>query len=131
MWPARLACLGLADHLGDLDLHFSAITTSPAHRWLPVALTEAAQAASRTRDTYLATHFRVIRGRRAKAKAIGALRHDILIAFWHIATKREPYHDLGPDWHQRCHSPEKQAQRLVRQLEPLGHNVTVQPADTV
>lgn len=104
--------------------------TRPGPRWLRVALTEAAQAAARTRDTYLAAHFRVIRGRRGKAKAIGAVRHDILIAFWHIATRREPYRDLGPDWHQRRYTPEKQAQRLVRQLERLGHTVTLQPADT-
>lgn len=103
--------------------------TRPGNKWLRVALTEAAQAASRTRDTYLAAHFRVIRGRRGHAKAIGAIRHDILIAYWHIATKREPYHDLGPDWHQRRYSPEKQTRRLVRQLQQLGHEVTLQPAD--
>ena len=101
--------------------------TRPGPKWLRVALTEAAQAAARTTDTYLAAHFRVIRGRRGKAKAIGAVRHDILIAFWHITTKREPYADLGPDWHQRRYSPDKQAQRLVRQLERLGHTVTLNP----
>jgi transposase len=102
--------------------------TRPGPKWLRVALTEAAQAAARTNDTYLAAHFRVIRGRRGKAKAIGAVRHDILIAFWHIITKREEYKDLGADWHQRRYSPEKQAQRLIRQLEKLGHTVTLDPA---
>ena len=57
---------------------------------------------------------------------MGAVRHDILIAFWQIATKREPYHDLGGDWHQRRYSPEKQTRRLVRQLERLGHTVTLE-----
>lgn len=108
--------------------HYSG-RTRPGSKWLRAALTEAAQAAARTTDTFLASHFRQIRGRRGKAKAIGALRHDILIAFWHIAAKREPYHDLGGDWHQRRYSPEKQTQRLVRQLERLGHKVSLQPAD--
>jgi transposase len=103
--------------------------TRPGPRWLRVALTEAAHAASRTRDTYLGAHFRVIRGRRGVAKAIGAVRHDILIAFWHVVAKRTEYVDLGADWHQRRYSPEKQARRLVRQLERLGHTVTLQPAD--
>jgi transposase len=102
--------------------------TRPGAKWLRVALTEAAQAAARTSDTYLASHFRTIRGRRGKSKAIGAVRHDILIAYWHIVTKREPYRDLGPDWHHRRWSPEKQAQRLVRQLERLGMQVLVEPA---
>jgi transposase len=109
--------------------HYSG-KTRPGSKWLRTALTEAAQAATRTSDTYLASHFRHLRGRRGKHKAIGALRHDILIAFWHIASKREPYHDLGGDWHQRRYSPDKQAQRLVRQLERLGHKVTLQPPDT-
>lgn len=104
--------------------------TRPGPRWLRAALTEAANAASRTHDTYLAAHFRVIRGRRGKHKAIGAVRHDILIAYWHITSKREAYVDLGPDWHQRRYSPDKQTQRLVRQLERLGHTVTLQPAGT-
>lgn len=108
--------------------HYSG-KTRPGNKWLRTALTEAAQAAARTTDTYLASHFRMIRGRRGKQKAIGAVRHDILIAFWHIASNREPYHDLGADWHQRRYSPEKQTQRLVRQLERLGHRVTLHPSD--
>lgn len=102
--------------------------TRPGPRWLRAALTEAAHAAARSGDTHLAAHFRVIRGRRGKQKAIGAVRHDILIAYWHIATKPAPYHDLGADWHQRRYNPEKQTQRLIRQLQRLGHTVTLQPA---
>ena len=63
------------------------------------------------------------------AKAIGAVRHDILIAFWHIVSERTEYLDLGADWHQRRYSPEKQTGRLVRQLERLGHIVTLETAD--
>ncbi len=63
------------------------------------------------------------------AKAIGAVRHDILIAFWHIVSERTEYVDLGADWHQRRYSPQKQTRRLVRQLERLGHIVTLEPAD--
>jgi transposase len=109
--------------------HYSG-KTRPGSKWLRAALTQAAQAAARTSDTYLASHFRRLRGRRGTKKAIGALRHDILIAFWHITSKHQPYHDLGGDWHQRRYSPDKQAQRLVRQLERLGHNVTLQPTHT-
>ncbi len=46
---------------------------------LRTALTEAAQAAVRTKGTYLAAHHAHIRSRRGVAKAIGATRHDLLI----------------------------------------------------
>lgn len=91
--------------------------------WLKTALTEAAQAAARTKGTYLAAHHASIRGRRGTFKAIGATRHDLLIAYWHVVHDQVDYHELGPDWARRRHSPEHQTRRLVHQLEALGHHV--------
>jgi transposase len=91
--------------------------------WLKTALTEAAQAAARTKGTYLAAHHASIRGRRGTFKAIGATRHDLLIAYWHVVHDQVHYRDLGADWARRRHSPEHQTRRLVRQLEALGHHV--------
>jgi transposase len=96
--------------------------------WLRTALTEAAHAAVRTKNTYLAAHYWQLRGRRGKFKAIGATRHDILIAYYHITRDRVPYHELGPDWLARRHSPEHRTRRLVKQLEALGHRVTLEAA---
>jgi transposase len=96
--------------------------------WPRIALTEAAQAAARTKGTYLAAHHAQVRGRRGTYKAIGATRHDILIAYYHIVRDRVPYHDLGPDWNGRRRSTEQQTRRLLRQLERLGVTVTVSPA---
>jgi transposase len=96
--------------------------------WLRIALTEAAQAAARTKGTYLAAHHAQIRGRRGTQKAIGATRHDILIAYYHIVRDRVAYRDLGPDWNDRKRSTDQQTRRLVRQLEKLGMNVAVTPA---
>jgi len=95
--------------------------------WLRIALTEAAQAAARTKGTYLAAHHAQIRGRRGTQKAIGATRHDILLAYYHIVRDRVPYHDLGPDCNDRRRSTEQQSRRLVHQLERLGVNVTINP----
>src|SRR4029077_3110785 len=72
--------------------------------WLKTALTEAAQAAARTHGTYLAAHHASIRGRRGSFKAIGATRHDLLIAYWHIVHDAVDYRDLGADWTMRRHS---------------------------
>jgi transposase len=96
--------------------------------WLKTALTEAAQAAARTKGTYLAAHHAAIRGRRGTYKAIGATRHDLLIAYWHIVGGGVDYRELGADWAQRRHSREHQTRRLIRQLEALGHHVQLTDA---
>ena len=95
--------------------------------WLRIALTEAAHVAARGKGTYLAAHHAQIRGRRGTQKAIGATRHDILIAYYHIVRDQGPYQDLGPDWNNRRRSTEQQTRRLVRQLERFGVNVTIEP----
>jgi transposase len=97
-------------------------------RWLRQALTESARAAARTKGTYLASHYWQIRGRRGEPKAIGAIRHDILVAYYHIVRDRVPFRELGADWLARRYSPEHRARRLVRQLEALGLKVTLEAA---
>ena len=56
-------------------------------------------------------------------------RHDILIliAYYHIVRDKVPYQELEPDWNDRHRSTEHQTRRLVRQLERLGMNVTIEP----
>lgn len=89
-------------------------------------LTEAAQSAARTKGTYLAAHLHSARSRRGTFKAIGATRHDILVAYWHIVHDvGVDYIDLGADWAVRRQGPEHQLARLVRQIEKLGREVTV------
>lgn len=95
---------------------------------LRTALTEAAHAAARTKGTYLAAHHAQIRGRRGLPKAIGATRHDILIAYWHVVHDNVDYHDLGPDWAHRRLTTQQRTRKLVHALEALGHNVTIDPA---
>jgi transposase len=45
-----------------------------------------------------------------------------------IKANKVAYHDLGPDWNERRRSTEQQTKRLVRQLERLGLNVTIEPS---
>ena len=105
--------------------------TRPGPRWLTEALTEAAKAAARTKGTYLAAHHAQLRGRRGEAKAIGATRHDILVAYFHIVRDQVPFRELGPDWQRKRYSVEHRARRLQRQLEALGYRVTVEQVDEV
>ncbi|MCA1677546.1 MAG: IS110 family transposase [Actinobacteria bacterium] len=105
--------------------------TRPGPRWLTDQLTECARAAARTKGTYLAAHFAQLRGRRGEQKAIGAIRHDILIAYYHIVRDQVPFRELGPDWQRKRYSAEHRARRLQRQLEALGYAVTLQPTEEV
>ena len=95
---------------------------------LKTVLTEAAQAAARTKGTYLAAHHATVRGRRGRFKAIGATRHDLLIAYWHVVHDEVTYRELGADWAVRRNSPEHQLNRLIRQIERLGKTVTITDA---
>jgi transposase len=102
--------------------------TRRGNPWLRTALTQAARAAARSNNTYLASHYRQIRGRRGEAKAIGATRHDTPIAYHHIVHERLPFRELGPDRLARRHSPQHRTRRLVKQLEAPGHNLTLEAA---
>ena len=103
--------------------------TRPGPAWLTSQLTECARAAVRTKGTYLAAHYAQLRGRRGEQKAIGAIRHDLLVAYFHIVRDQVPYRDLGPDWQRQRYSAEHRARRLQRQLKALGYAVTLDQLD--
>jgi transposase len=97
-------------------------------KWLRIALVEAAQAAGRSKGTYLAAHYGRIRGRRGPAKAAVAVGHSILVIAWHLLSTGEPYNDLGGDYFDKRRTSTAHQRRLVAQLEALGHKVTLEPA---
>ena len=99
--------------------------TRPGPQWLRTALTESAKAAARAKGTYFAAHHAQLRARRGEPKATGALRHDILIAYYYIVRDQVPFREPGADWLRRRYSPEHRARRLQLQLEALGYKVTL------
>ncbi len=95
------------------------------------ALCEAAWAAARTRETYLAAQFRrFVRrfGTKGEAKAIFAVAHTMLVIVWHLLANGTEYRELGADYFTRRDDAKKREHYLVRQLEALGHKVTIEPA---
>jgi transposase len=88
------------------------------------ALTQAAQAASHTKDTYLSAQYHRLVGRRGKKKAVRAVAHSILVIAYHLIQRREPYHDLGGDYFEK-RRPEATMKRLVKRLEKLGYQVSL------
>ena len=101
--------------------------TRHGSKWLDTALTEAALAATRTNDVYLAARYQRLRPRRGHGRALGAVKHSILCACWHMLTTGELYREAGGDYFTR-RDPERATRRLVAQLERLGHHITLEAA---
>ncbi len=101
--------------------------TRHGSKWLDTALTEAAMAATRAKDVYLAAQYRRLRPRRGHGRALGAVKHSLLVACWHMLSTGELYREPGGDYFTR-RDPERATRRLVAQLERLGHRVTLEAA---
>jgi transposase len=98
--------------------------TRDGSKWLDYALEEAAMAAIRVKGNYLAAQYQRLKPRRGHKRALGAVKHSILIAIWHMLSTGETYTDLGGDYFTN-RDPERQTRRLVAQLQRLGHTVTL------
>ena len=98
--------------------------TRNGSKWLDYALEEAAMATIRVKAGYLAAQYQRLRPRRGHKRALGAIKHSIICAIWHMLTTGETYRDLGGDYFTN-RDPERQTRRLVKQLERLGHHVTL------
>jgi hypothetical protein len=91
-------------------------------------LVEAAGSVGRMHSkNYLAARHARLTRRRGMGRAQVAVAHSILVAAYHMLQRDEPYHDLGPDWHERRNN-QAHTRRLVKQLERLGHTVIIDPA---
>jgi transposase len=99
--------------------------TRKGNRPLCSALNQAANAASHTKDNYLSAQYRRLVGRRGKKKAIVAVEHSILVIAYHLIERKEAYRDLGGDYFDK-RRPEATAKHLVKRLEQLGYEVTLQ-----
>lgn len=94
---------------------------------LGVALNQAAHAVAHMKNTYLSAQYHRLAGRRGQKKAIVAVAHSMLVICYHIIKRKEPYRELGGDYFDK-RRPEATAKRLLKRLEQLGFNVTVELA---
>ncbi len=100
-------------------------STRQGNRALRTILVQAAHALARTK-TYLAAQFRRISSRRGKKRAAVAVAHSILVITYHLISRQEPYKDLGADYFDK-QRPETVKKRLIKRLEKLGYQVSVEP----
>ncbi|AFY46291.1 transposase [Nostoc sp. PCC 7524] len=99
--------------------------TRKGNRVLRTILVQAAHALARTK-TYLAAQFRRLSARRGKKRAAVAVAHSILTIAYHLISRQEPYKDLGADYFDK-HRHVSVKKRLIKRLEKLGYQVSVEP----
>jgi transposase len=101
--------------------------TGKGNVWLRAGLIEAAQAASHSKNTYLASQYQHLAARRGRKKAITALAHSILRIVWHLLAHDCGYVDLGSRYLEERDRQHIQ-RRLIRRLEAFGYTVKLEPA---
>jgi transposase len=102
--------------------------TGKGNRYLKGVLGEVATAAAKT-DTFLGERYRRLVRRRGKQRALVAVARSILVIVWHLLNDPDArYVDLGSDYYTKRLDPGRKTRDLVRQLQALGHTVTLAPA---
>jgi transposase len=102
--------------------------TRKGSKWLRSALVEAANAAARTRQTYLSTLYHRLAARRGGNKAKVALAHTLLGIIYHLLCAGGVYQDLGANYFDTLHQ-DRVRQRLVKRLQALGYAVNLIPTE--
>jgi transposase len=100
--------------------------TRKGNRWLRRALCQAAWAASRTKNCYLAAFFYRRAGKHGIRKAIVALAHRILVIAYCMLRDGSEYLEVGGDYFDQL-NPARTKERLVRRLQRLGLKVVLEP----
>jgi transposase len=97
---------------------------------LGAALNQSAHGAVHAKDCYLSAQYHRLAGRRGKKKAIVAVMHSILVIAYHLIQRNEPYTELGGNYFDQ-HDVQATKRHLVRRLEKLGFDVSVNLRDSV
>jgi transposase len=100
--------------------------TTKGNNPLRSMMTQAAWAASRTKDTFLKARYHRLAARRGKKRAIVAIAHSMLESAWYMLTRRQPYQELGADYYDQRKKDSK-VSYLTKQLTKLGFAVTLDP----
>jgi hypothetical protein len=96
------------------------------NRYLRAALIQAAWAAVKVKDSYLAAFYRRLAARRGNKKAIVAVARKLLVIVYTLLKTGEIYQERGAatlDERQKEHL----LARMQRRIEQLGYNVSLAP----
>jgi transposase len=91
---------------------------------------EAAWAAARSKETYLAALYSRLLSRKGEKRALVAVAHSMLVAAYQMLKTAQPYRDPGADFFDRLR-PQRTVNRLVKRLAALGYKVDLTPLEGV
>ncbi|MGH7798594.1 MAG: IS110 family transposase [Candidatus Binatia bacterium] len=100
--------------------------TPAANRHIDAVLTEMAHAAVRTKNSYFKSQYHRLAGRRGKKRAIGAVKHSVLVTVYFMLRDNKPFQDLGVDYFDKL-NPQQRIRYHVRRLRELGQEVELSP----
>jgi transposase len=92
--------------------------------YLKTALVEAANAAARTKGTYLRDKFYRLKALRGYKRAAVPIAHKILVSIYHMLSQQVSYNDLGDLYLDKLNKNHL-TRNLVHRLERLGYSVTL------
>ena len=95
------------------------------NRYVKAILVQAAHGAATT-QTYLGAQYRRLATRRGSKRAAVAVGHSILVIYYHMLKTGEMYQEKGADYFSQLDHNAKE-QRLTKQLERFGYQVTLTP----
>src|SRR5262249_34353083 len=115
---------GLVPGLNESAGKIKGRKTRKGSKHLRAILVEAAQAAGRSKETYLAVQYQRLVTRRGKKRGVIAVAHTLLVIAYHLLRDGTCYEEMGPDYF-RQRDPGATRARAVRLLEQLGYEVTL------
>jgi transposase len=95
--------------------------TKKGNKWLRTAMTEAALAAIRVKNTGLREFYNRIKSRHGHKKAVVALGRKMLGVSWHLLMENEPYHEVAAE--ERDKKQAKRLEAMARTLKLAGYSI--------
>lgn len=95
---------------------------------MKAVITEAAWAATRTKNTFYSARYHRLAARRGKKRALIAVGHSILKSIWHVLKDTCEYKELGAEYLTR-RIEQKRKNYLKKELEALGYQVKISRDD--
>lgn len=101
--------------------------TRSGNKSLRRTLCQAAWAVTRKKDCYLSAQFKRLAARRGLKRAVMGVAHTLLVIAYTMLKTGRSYHEVRGSYLEQINRDQLQ-RYLVRRLQRLGLNVTVQPA---
>ena len=103
--------------------------TTKGNRTLRTIMTQVAWAAVRKQGTYVKSLYHRLAARRGAKRAIVAVAHSLLVSFYHMLARHQPYQELGADYFDRRRKTSR-VDWYLNQLAKLGYAASIEPLQT-